>query len=87
MKDAKDKEGHSIKILGRAGMMFMDKKEKFFVDCEMLVGPHFDLVVYANSVSPWEGDSTMLTQARKDEIIRIVLKLLESTKIRAELAP
>jgi hypothetical protein len=88
MKDAKDKEGHSIKILGRAGLIYSDKKEKYFIDSEMLIGPQFDIVIYSGSVRPYnKGENTMLSESKKSEVISIVVKLLQSAKIRADLQP
>lgn len=88
MKDAKDKDGHSVKILGRAGMIYEDKGTKYFVDSEMLVGPEYDIVIYTGSIRPnKEENGVILSQTKKDEIISIIAKLLKSENIRADFQP
>ncbi|HZE86120.1 MAG TPA: hypothetical protein VE035_17490 [Puia sp.] len=86
MKDAKDKDGHSIKLLGRAGLIYWDKEEKYFIDSEMLIGSKFDIVVYSNSIRFYDrADNRLLPESKKKEIISVVIKLLLSAKIKADI--
>jgi len=68
-------------------MIYQDRKKKYFIDCEMLVGPTYDLVVYANSVRHYKEGDEPLPDIKKQEILGIVAKLLISAKIRAEFQP
>jgi hypothetical protein len=86
MKDAKDKEGRSVEILGRSGIKYRDKSNKYYIDSEMLVGPEFDLVIFSDSVRFYNDTSLLnpLSKNEKDEIVKIVVTLLESVGIKAD---
>jgi hypothetical protein len=89
MKDAKDKEGRSVEILGRSGIKYKDKENKYFIDSEMLVGPEFDLVIFSESVRYYKDVSLTnpLSDMQKNEIVKIVVGLLSSAGIRADVKP
>jgi len=89
MKDAKDKEGRSVKILGRAGLKFTDKDQKYFVDSEMLVEGEFDLVIYSDSVRYYKDISKNypIPEDQKKEIVKMVVKLLNSSGIKTDVQP
>ena len=86
MKDAIDKEGRSVEILGRSGIKYRDKSNKYFIDSEMLVSPEFDIVIFSDSVRYYSNTSLLnpLTKNEKDEIVKIVLTLLESAGIKTD---
>jgi hypothetical protein len=86
MKDARDKEGRSVEILGRSGIKYRDKSNKYYIDSEMLVGPEFDLVIFSDSVRFYNDTSLLnpLSKNEKDEIVKIVVTLLESVGIKAD---
>jgi hypothetical protein len=86
MKDAKDKEGRSVEILGRAGLKYIDKDKKYFIDSEMLVGGEFDLVIYSDSVRHYSDVSknAPVPEDEKKGIVRLVVKLLKSADIKAD---
>jgi hypothetical protein len=86
MKDAKDNEGRSVEILGRSGIKYKDKEKKYFIDSEMLVNPEFDLVIFSGSVRYYKDTSLAnpISDSEKEEIVKIVVKLLASAKIKAD---
>lgn len=86
MKDAKDNEGRSVEILGRGGIKYTDKEKKYFIDSEMLVGPEFDLVIFSDSVRYYNDTSLTnpVSDSEKKEIVKMVVKLLASASIKAD---
>lgn len=84
MKDAKDKEGRSVKILGRAGILYEDKSGQYYINSEMLVGPEFDLVIYSDDVSVHNNNSDLVTEKKKKEIIFHTLSLLTAKGIKVD---
>lgn len=83
MKDAKDNEGRSVKILGRTGIRFEDQNGVFFIDSEMLNGKTHDLVIYSNDIRYYEkSDTRLISFECKKEIIQNVTTLLKSVGIR-----
>jgi hypothetical protein len=89
MKDAKDNEGRSVKILGRAGIKYIDRDKRYFVDSEMLVGNEFDLVIYSDSVRYYKdiSKSHPIPEDQKKEIVKMVVKLLSSSGIKVDVQP
>ncbi len=82
MKDAKDKEGRSVKILGRAGILFKDGKNEYFVDSEMSVG-EFDLVIFSDNVRYFDKtNETPVSSDKKKEIVSMTVKMLQSEGIK-----
>jgi len=86
MKEAIDNEGRSVEILGRSGIKYKNKSQKYFIDSEMLVSPEFDIVIFSDSVRYYNDTSLIhpLTKDEKNEIIRIAVKLLESAGIKVD---
>lgn len=87
MKDAKDKQGRSVKILGRTGVLYQDKDGKFLIDSEILAGPDYDLVLYINDISYYkDSGSGFISDIKKNEIIHNAMKLFQSKGFKIELA-
>jgi hypothetical protein len=86
MKDAKNKKGHSVKILGRSGILYNDGYNKYFIDSEILIDKYFDLVIYSNSIRYYNiREGNMLTEERKREIVLLVKELLETKGIKIDI--
>ena len=42
-----------VRMRGRAGLEYIEGQKMMAVDSETLVGPNFDLVIYADSIKRW----------------------------------
>jgi hypothetical protein len=84
MKDAKDQEGRSVKILGKAGVLYRDKDGEFFIDSEILVSPPFDLVIFSDGIGYSNNPNGFITEEKKKEIIVNAVRLFESIGMKVE---
>jgi hypothetical protein len=69
-----------IKMLGRAGLVYKTKDNKYFVDSEVLVGPPYDVVIFADGVRYYgeEKKQEILSNEERQSIIKAVKAELES---------
>ena len=44
---------YSVKLTGRAGLVYSEGSKHMFVDSELLAGPTFDIVVFGDSIKSW----------------------------------
>jgi len=86
MKDAKDKEGRSVKILGKAGVLYVDKDGEYFVDSEVLISPPFDLVIFSEGIEYYNMPSITITDEKKKDIIANTVRLFESIGMKVDVA-
>jgi hypothetical protein len=62
---------------GRTGVLYQDETGKYFIDSELLVGPDFDLVIYADRIRFFDKmNRNEVDGEKKQEILNIALKLL-----------
>jgi hypothetical protein len=83
MKEAKDKEGLSIRILGRAGMLFQDHNDMYFIDTEMLTG-NVDFVIFSDGIRHGSATGDIVSEEKRNEIISTVKKMLQADGIKVE---
>lgn len=82
----RDNEGHSLKLLGRAGMIYKDQEMEYLIDSEMLSGGQFDWVIYSDMISHYDkGKKGLVDEQKKKEILAKVIKLLESRGIKVDI--
>ncbi len=83
MKDSKDERGRSVKVLGRSGILYEEDNQKYYIDSEMLVGPEYNLVIYADNVKPYDKkDKRLISFDKKKEIVSIAIGLFKSVGIK-----
>ena len=46
---------YSVKLTGRAGLVYSEGSRSMLIDSELLTGPEFDVVVFADSLKNWEA--------------------------------
>lgn len=63
-------EGFSVRILGRAGLMYREGKQQLFVDSELLASPS-GMVIYTDSIKAWQPpfERDEIDAAKKAQII------------------
>lgn len=68
---------YSVKLTGRAGIIYEEGPKKMLIDSELLSGPTFDVVVFLDSIRAWEPpfDAEPLSAA---DITRIKANVAES---------
>jgi hypothetical protein len=64
------KKAFLVKITGRAGIIYKEKKKTLMIDSEMLTGGKYDMVIYFDSMNKWEppNDHIELTEEEKNQI-------------------
>ena len=86
MREIKDEKGHSVQAMGRAGILFKNGIDEYFIDSELLVGPKYDLVIYSKNIRFWdESNKTPISKENKKQIVSLVVKLFESEGTKVEL--
>ena len=66
-KHCDEKNTISVKLQGRAGIIYTDGEKKMEIDSEMLASPQHHIMIYSGSISKWMPpyDDVVLT---KDDI-------------------
>lgn len=72
-----------VKMHGRAGIEYREGRRRMMIDSEMLAGPDFDLVVYADSIARWEPphERDAVTADERTRIRRNISDALKSLRI------
>lgn len=61
------KKTFSIKITGRAGLIYKENGKTLMVDSEMLTDEEYDMVVYTDSMNKWEAPNHNLQLTDKEK--------------------
>jgi hypothetical protein len=72
---------HSVKIRGRAGIVYSEGSISLAIDSEMLTGPEFDIVIYLSKV---RSETLAVHGLSEDDLPRIKSNIaaeLKGTKI------
>ena len=77
------KRGSSIKLDGRAGLLYRDGDHSLSIDSEMLSGGEYDLVAYRDSIESWDPpfDREELLDGDREQIIENVTQELKKYRI------
>lgn len=83
-----NRKNFSVKVTGRAGLIYKEGKKLVKIDSEMLTGPDFDIVVYKNSFKRWEPpfEGDIINDIEKDRIIGNVKSDLEENGYKVDIA-
>lgn len=73
----------SVRVTGRAGLIYREGDRVMRVDSEILVGPDFDYVIWLDSIDAWEPphDGEPITAADKERIRANIAKELSTWRI------
>lgn len=73
----------SVKILGRAGILYKDNNNKYLVDSEMLFGDYYDIVIYKDNIKFYNSiKNDEISEELKEEIIENICKKLKSRNLK-----
>lgn len=73
----------SVKILGRAGVLYKDNNIKYLVDSELLFGEDYDIVIYKDNIKYYNSiNDNEISEELKDEIVENVCKILKSRNFK-----
>ena len=77
----------TITFLGRAGLTCFYNSRTYFIDSEMLTGPHYDIVIYSDSIYLKKGKENLtVDDATRAEVISFVMSELEKRQIKADIS-
>jgi hypothetical protein len=48
---------YSVRLTGRAGLIYSEGPKTMRIDSELLTGPEFDIVIYRDSIRSWDARS------------------------------
>ena len=76
-----------VKMLGRAGIMYNDIKQQYYLNSECLVGPPYDVVIFVNDIYYYKNGQKLNSVSKKEseEIANQVKKELELRGMNVEL--
>lgn len=82
-KEEFNKKLFSIKITGRAGLIYKENGKTLMVDSEMLAGKEYDMVIYMDSINKWEppNNNLQLTEKEKERIKSNITSELKNIRI------
>jgi Immunity protein 74 len=78
-----NKKTFSVKIIGRAGLIYKENGKILMIDSEMLTGGDYDMVIYTDSMNKWESpnDKLELTEKEKNQIKSNIKSELRNIRI------
>ena len=78
-------EGFSVKVLGRAGLLYTEGSKSLHADSEILTGPS-GLVIYTYSIKSWDPphDSEVIDESKRDAIVENIRRAFRSQGVEIE---
>lgn len=84
-KDFIKNSRRSVKILGRAGVLYKDNNIKYLVDSELLFGGEYQIVIFKHNIKYYDSSKEgEISEELKDDIVKNVCKLLQSSNFNVE---
>ena len=73
----------SVKVTGRAGVIYKEGDKTLIIDSEMLSGNKYDMIIYIESMNNWEPpyDKLILTENDKKQIMENIDQDLKKINI------
>lgn len=74
---------YRVELTGRAGLIYSESGKSMLVDSEMLTGPKFDMVIFADSIKAWQPPNAneQISQEDKNRIKGNIMTALSKLRI------
>lgn len=79
-----NKKKFKVKITGRAGLIYQENGKAIEIDSEMLVGPEYDIVIYAKSIKEW-NDGKSVSGDEKNRILQNLKDHFNKNKYKVDI--
>lgn len=78
-----NRKKYRVKFQGRAGLIYEENGRSMLIDSEMLAGPNFDIVIYTDTIKPWEplDDTGRINEEERARIRENIAKELSKYRI------